>query len=75
MRCLASTALKPCTCGSGNSRRELVDAMGILCAFVCDACEPAKRVTFNLAIFEGGRYPDDEPIEPEHPDWDEKNPE
>jgi len=48
---------KPCPCGSGHPRRELVDAAGIFCAFVCDACEGAKRAGFNPRIFDGGsRY-------------------
>jgi hypothetical protein len=46
--------------------------MGIFCAFVCDACEPARRATFNPAIFDGRRYPADEPVEPEQTDWDER---
>jgi hypothetical protein len=46
--------MKTCTCGSGNPRRDLVDAAGIFCTFVCDACEDRKRDTFNPTIFEGG---------------------
>jgi hypothetical protein len=59
---------KPCPCGSGEPRRELMDAMGILCAFVCDRCERVKIAKFNPDIFDGRTYPNDEPIEPEQPD-------
>jgi hypothetical protein len=61
----ASPFPKPCPCGSGEPRRDLVDAMGIFCAFVCDRCEPAKRQKFNPDIFDGRTYPQDEAIEPE----------
>lgn len=44
---------KPCSCGSGEHRRELRDAAGIFCTFVCDACEAEKRTHFNPAIFAG----------------------
>ena len=54
---------KPCRCGSGEPRRELRDAMNIFCAFVCDACEAAKRAEFNPSIFTADPYPVDEPIE------------
>lgn len=59
---------KPCPCGSGEPRRDLVDALGIFCAFVCDRCEVTKRAGFNPAIFDGRTYPADELIEPEWPD-------
>jgi hypothetical protein len=61
----ASPFPKPCPCGSGEPRRDLVDAMGIFCAFVCDRCEPVKRQKFNPDIFDGRTYPQDEAIEPE----------
>jgi len=44
--------MKTCSCGSKEPRRELVDAAGIFCTFVCDACEADKRKRFNPAIFE-----------------------
>lgn len=48
---------RTCTCGSGLEGRELVDAAGIFCAFVCDQCEAEKRGKFNPRIFDGGtRY-------------------
>jgi hypothetical protein len=40
--------MKLCPCGSGEPRRELVDARGIFCTFVCDKCEdwitPTRRL-------------------------------
>ena len=39
---------KLCYCGSGLSRRELVDARGIFCAFMCDKCEARKRRQFRV---------------------------
>lgn len=44
--------MKLCPCGSGQPRRELKDAAGIFCTFVCDKCERAKREQFNPAIFD-----------------------
>jgi hypothetical protein len=49
-------ASKPCNCGSGLYRRELLDAAGIFCTFVCDKCELEARRKFNPAIFEGDSY-------------------
>jgi hypothetical protein len=43
---------KLCPCGSGLPRRELVDAAGIFCTFVCDKCEVEKRKHFNPSIFD-----------------------
>lgn len=54
--------LRACPCGSSHPRRELIDAMGIFCTFVCDACEPAKRREFDPAIFDPDTYPRDEDI-------------
>ena len=53
---------KPCPCGSGEPRRDLVDLHGIFCAFVCDACEAAKKAEFRPEIFTGP-YPNDEPLD------------
>lgn len=55
--------MKPCPCGSGQARRELVDARGIFCTFVCDACEARKRQGFRPDIFSNPSYDADEPIE------------
>jgi hypothetical protein len=40
-----------CPCGSGEPRRELIDARGIFCEFVCDACEEEKGKEFRPEIF------------------------
>lgn len=44
--------IRLCPCGSGKERYELHDAAGIFCCFVCEACEPKKRASYNPAIFE-----------------------
>jgi hypothetical protein len=54
---------KACPCGSGQPRRELIDARGIFCTFVCDKCERAKRQNFRPDIFTDSNYWTDEPIE------------
>ena len=54
-----------CACGSGQWRRELKDARGIFCTFVCDKCERRKRREFRAEIFSDPAYETDEPIEPE----------
>lgn len=56
---------RSCSCGSGLPRRALVDARGIFCAFVCDACEPRRRAEFRADIFTDSNYWADEPIEPD----------
>jgi len=48
--------MKPCPCGSGEPRRELVDARGIFCTFVCDRCEKQKRAKFRSDIFVDPNY-------------------
>ena len=52
------SSIKECTCGSGLPRRELIDAAGIFCAFVCDKCEKHKRMIFNPRIFAESYDPD-----------------
>lgn len=54
---------KPCPCGSNKPRRELVDARGIFCGFVCDKCEREKRAKFRPDIFTDPNYWTDEAIE------------
>lgn len=49
---------KPCSCGSGEDRYELVDAAGIFCAYVCTTCEAKKKATFNPRIFSDWYDPD-----------------
>lgn len=45
--------MRSCLCGSGLPRRELHDAAGIFCTFVCDKCERKKRAEFSSVIFDG----------------------
>lgn len=58
-------ALRLCSCGSGQPCRALHDVHSIFCAFVCDACEPRKRRSFDPRIFDARSYPTDEPIDAE----------
>ena len=54
--------ITPCPCGSGEPRRDLIDARDNFCAFVCDVCEEEKPRTFRPDIFlDDVSY--DEPIE------------
>jgi hypothetical protein len=55
--------VKPCNCGSGLAREELVDARGIFCAFVCNQCEAKKRAGYRPEIFTDSQYWTDEPVE------------
>jgi hypothetical protein len=56
--------MKPCpNCNSGLPRRELKDARGIFCTFVCDACAAKRRQEFRADIFTNPRYPASEPID------------
>jgi hypothetical protein len=43
--------ITPCPCGSGEARRDLIDARGIFRAFVCDVCEAENRAAFRPEIF------------------------
>lgn len=52
-----------CRCSSGLYKRELLDARGIFCTYVCDACEDGRRNEFNLEIFNDSSYKTDEPID------------
>ncbi len=60
----------PCTCGSNEPRRELIDVAGNFCTFICDACEDDKIKRYDPSIFDShssyavtgeeediGRYP------------------
>ena len=48
---------RPCLCGSGFTRYELVDAAGIFCTYVCSKCEAEKKKKYRSEIFEpGSRY-------------------
>ena len=55
--------MKTCPCGSNEPRRELTDARGIFCTFVCDKCEKEKRGRFRPDIFTDSQYWTDEPVE------------
>jgi hypothetical protein len=55
--------MKLCPCGSGLPRRELKDARGIFCTFVCDKCEAENRSRFRADIFTDPNYPAAEPID------------
>ncbi len=54
---------KPCGCGSGLPRRDLVDARGIFCAYVCDKCEKKVQAKYRPDIFTDANYWTDEPVE------------
>ena len=54
--------LRLCACGSGHPRRNLRDAHGIFCSFVCDSCEAPKRAVYDAQIFNAATYPADEAI-------------
>ena len=49
-----------------NRRRELVDARGIFCCFVCDECEEHKRSKYRADIFTDSNYWHDEPIDEDY---------
>jgi hypothetical protein len=48
-----------------DDRRELKDARGIFCCYVCDVCEDEKRSKYRADIFEDAAYEAEEPIEEE----------
>jgi len=51
---------RDCSCGSRKPRRPLLDARGIFCAYVCDACEARKRGAYRAEIFEDAAYEADD---------------
>ena len=55
--------VKLCRCGSGLPRRDLCDARGIFCAYVCDKCERRQRAKYRQEIFTDPQYSTDEPVE------------
>jgi hypothetical protein len=55
--------MKSCPCGSGEYRRELLDARGNFCTFVCDKCEADRRQEFRPDIFSNPVYLNGEPAE------------
>lgn len=56
-------ALSLCACGSRLQKRDLVDARGIFCGYVCDRCEKTARARFRPEVFANGDYTTDEPID------------
>jgi hypothetical protein len=54
---------RTCACGSGKPKRDLIDARGIFCAYVCDDCEASRRGKYRDEIFTNAQYDADEPIE------------
>jgi hypothetical protein len=57
-----------CACGSLLPRRELADARGIFCCYVCDECEAEKRSHFRADIFTDPHYPTIEDVEEDDDD-------
>jgi hypothetical protein len=56
---------RPCQCGSGLMREELVDARGISCGLCCEKCAAQKASGYRREVFADGNYEADEPIEPD----------
>jgi hypothetical protein len=52
------------------TKRELRDARGISCGYVCDQCERQVRGRYRAEIFSDACYPTDETIEGD--DWFEE---
>jgi hypothetical protein len=52
-----------CTCGSGLPKRDLIDARGIFCTYVCDECERDRMGEFRADIFTNAAYEAEEPID------------
>jgi hypothetical protein len=52
---MAKYSSRPCRCGSGHDHYPLLDAAGIFCAYVCEACEPERRKKYDPAIFDSRR--------------------
>lgn len=57
--------IRPCGCGSGQTRYVLYDARGIACGYVCSRCEAKKRAQYRPEIFTDANYWADEPIDEE----------
>lgn len=55
--------MRECNCGSGLPSEELLDARGIYCGRVCEACEAAKKAAFRPEIFTDAAYEADEPVD------------
>jgi hypothetical protein len=57
---------KTCSCDSGLPRRELYDARGIFCCFICDSCESRKYEHYRAEIFADSYYETTEDIEDDY---------
>lgn len=55
-----------CSCGSKLHKRELKDARGIFCTYVCDSCETQKRERYRAEIFTDSNYETTEDIEDDY---------
>ena len=53
---------KLCSCGSGQSRYDLIDARGIFCCYVCDICKVSKASRYRIEVLESPNYDHDEEI-------------
>lgn len=58
--------VRPCPCGSGKDSWWLVDARGIPCTRVCEACEDEKRNRYRPEIFEDSNYTCDEYVDDDY---------
>lgn len=58
--------MRTCSCGSGLPRRDLYDARGIFCCFVCDKCETQKRAKYRPEIFVDTDYETTEDVEDDY---------
>ncbi len=56
------TVREPHVC-QRHERRDLLDARGIFCCFVCDDCEDEKRRRYRPDVLEDPNYEADEAIE------------
>lgn len=52
-----------CHCGSGLPSEELLDAKGIYCCRVCDACRVERMSQFRPDVFADPDYWTDEPVD------------
>ena len=57
---------RPCPCGSGEPSSPLIDARGIFCSYVCEACEEEVKSRYRPEVFEDASYACDEPIEEDY---------
>lgn len=58
--------MRTCSCDSGLPRRDLYDARGIFCAYVCDSCIAEKRAKYRPEIFVDINYETTEDVEDDY---------